>query len=260
METLSVIIPVYNRTYSVRDAIESVLIQSVKPSEIIVIDDGSSFDMALYLKNYLHHIRLIKLNDNKGVSFARNVGIEAAHGEYIAFLDSDDLFLPKKIEYQLNYMKENNLYISHTDEFWFRPGKWINQGKSNKRYGGYIFDKILDKCRISPSSLIVHKSVFNNVGYFNENLRVCEDYELFLRIALKYNIGYLEKKLIIKRAVEKNSLSANIKHIEYIRYKILEKMYGDNSMLLDYNKQKMVEEELERKKRIIGPFHSESKE
>ena len=123
MKTVSVIIPVYNRTFSIRDAVESVLIQSVKPSEIIVIDDGSSFDMVLYLKNYMQHIRLIKLNENKGISFARNTGIKAACSEYIAFLDSDDLFLPEKLEYQLNYMAENNLYISHTDEFWYRKDR-----------------------------------------------------------------------------------------------------------------------------------------
>ena len=82
MKTVSVIIPVYNRTFSIRDAVESVLIQSVKPSEIIVIDDGSSFDMVLYLKNYMQHIRLIKLNENKGISFARNTGIKAACSEY----------------------------------------------------------------------------------------------------------------------------------------------------------------------------------
>ena len=202
----------------------------------------------------MHHIRLIKLNENKGVSFARNTGIKAASGEYIAFLDSDDLFLPEKLEYQINYMKENNLLISHTDEFWYRKDRWINQGKSNKRYGGYIFDKILDKCRISPSSLIVHKSVFDEAGYFNEDLRVCEDYEISLRFALKYKIGYLEKKLIIKRAVEENSLSAGISHIEYIRYEILEKLYRENANILDKNTKIILINELERKKNIIKPF------
>ncbi len=254
MNTVSVIIPVYNRTFSIRDAVESVLIQSIKPSEIIVIDDGSSFDTASYLKNYMHHIRLIKLNKNEGVSFARNTGIKAACGEYIAFLDSDDLFLPKKLECQINYMDENNLLISHTDEFWYRKDSWVNQGKSNKRYGGYIFDKILDKCRISPSSLIAHKSVFDKSGYFNEDLKVCEDYEISLRFALKYKIGYLEKKLIIKRAVEENSLSAGICHIEYIRYEILEKLYRKINNTLDLNSKNALIREIERKKQIISPF------
>ena len=120
--------------------------------------------------------------------------------------------------------------------------------------GGYIFDKILDKCRISPSSLIVHKSVFDKSGYFNEDLKVCEDYEISLRFALKYKIGYLEKKLIIKRAVEENSLSAGICHIEYIRYEILEKLYRKINNTLDLNSKNALIREIERKKQIISPF------
>ncbi len=237
-----------------RDAIESVLIQSFKPLEIIVIDDGSSINMMSYLKNYMHHISLIKLEKNKGVSFARNIGIKKASGEYIAFLDSDDLFLPNKLEYQINYMNENDLYISHTNEFWYRKDRWVNQSKNNKRYGGYIFDKILDKCRISPSSLIVHKSVFDEAGLFDEDLRVCEDYEISIRFALKYKIGYIEEKLIIKRAIEENSLSANIEHIEYIRYSILERIYKNMKNGLDLTSQQALINEINRKKHIIRPF------
>mgnify|MGYP003373179354 FL=1 len=99
MDTVSVIIPVYNRDYSLRDAIESIIIQSYKPSEIIVIDDGSFFNIVDILKNYKSHIKFIKLNNNKGVSSARNKGIENATGNYIAFLDSDDIFLPKKLKH-----------------------------------------------------------------------------------------------------------------------------------------------------------------
>lgn len=254
MQKVSVIIPVYNRTFSIRDAVESVLIQSIKPSEIIVIDDGSSFNMQSYLKNYLSHINLITLEENKGVSFARNTGIKAARGEYIAFLDSDDLFLPEKLSCQIQFMQENNYLVSHTNEFWYRKGKWINQGKTNNRYGGFILDKILDKCRISPSSLIVHKSVFDEAGMFNEDLRVCEDYELSLRIAARFKIGYLEKKLIIKRAVEENSLSAGILHIEYIRYNILCNFYEENKSFLSTSDREKVEKEILRKQQIISKF------
>lgn len=251
MHKISVVIPVYNRTLSLRDSIESVLLQSIKPLEIIIVDDGSCFNILTYLKNYLSHIKVITLDSNKGVSFARNIGIKASMGEYIAFLDSDDLFLPKKLEHQINYMQENSLLISHTDEYWYKNNKWINQGKSNKRYGGYILNKILDKCRISPSSLMVHASVFNTTAYFNENLRVCEDYDIFLRFALKYKIGYLEKKLIIKRNIEENSLSASIKHIESIRLDILNNFYNSYLNSLDDNIKNIIEKEIERKKIIV---------
>lgn len=102
---------------------------------------------------------------------------------------------------------------------------------------------------------MVHKSVFDEAGYFNEDLRVCEDYEISIRFALKYKIGYLEKKLIIKRAVEENSLSATIKHIEYIRYKILNKIYEKNKSLLSKEYKTSVEQEILRKKQIIGDYH-----
>lgn len=254
MDTVSVIIPVYNRDYSLRDAIESIIIQSYKPSEIIVIDDGSFFNIVDILKNYKSHIKFIKLNNNKGVSSARNKGIENATGNYIAFLDSDDIFLPKKIETQLKFMQDNNFLISHTNEFWYKKDRYINQGKTNNRYGGYILDKILDKCRISPSSLMVHKSIFDNVGLFNEDLKVCEDYEFSMRVALKYNVGYLKNKLIIKRAVEENSLSASIKHIEYIRYNILNDFYNQNKEYIDNKDKKYILQEIQRKRDIISPF------
>ena len=101
---------------------------------------------------------------------------------------------------------------------------------------------------------IVHKSVFDEAGYFNEDLRVCEDYEISLRFALKYHIGYLEKKLIIKRAVEENSLSKGIKHIEHIRYEILEKLYRNINNMLDLDLKNAMINEIERKKHIISPF------
>lgn len=254
MDTVSVIIPVYNRDYSLRDAIESVIIQSYKPSEIIVIDDGSFFNIEDILKNYKSHIKFIKLNNNKGVSSARNEGIKNATGDYIAFLDSDDIFLPKKIETQLKFMQDNNFLISHTNEFWYKKDRYINQGKTNDRYGGDILDKILDKCRISPSSLMVHKSIFDNVGLFNEDLKVCEDYEFSMRVALKYNVGYLKNKLIIKRAVEENSLSASIKHIEYIRYNILNDFYNQNQDKLSINHNTAIKNEIKRKENIVKVF------
>lgn len=248
--SLGVIIPVYNRYFSLRDAIESVFLQSIKPSEIIIINDGSSFNYTDYLSSYLPKIRLINLSSNMGVSYARNAGIKASNSEYIAFLDSDDLFLSKKLEYQLNFMLENNYKISHTDEFWYRKDRWVNQCKTNVRYGGFILDKILDKCRVSPSSLMVHKSVFQDF-LFNENLKVCEDYEFCLRTACKYEIGYLNKKLIIKRAVEENSLSAGIKHIESIRLDILKNFYKEYEKVISNENKSAVLKEISRKEEIV---------
>ncbi len=255
MSDISVIIPVYNRDISLKDAVESVLLQTYKPSEIIVIDDGSFFSAKEILKNYLNHVKIINHLSNTGVSSARNTGIINSSTKYIAFLDSDDIFLPNKLEMQLKFMKDNGYKISHTNEFWYRIDKWVNQVKSSQRYGGNIFEKILDKCRISPSSLMVEKKIFEKTGLFNTYLKVCEDYDISLRFALFYNIGYLDRKLIIKRAVEENSLSASIKHIEYIRYNILKNFYDIYKEKLSEEQSNAVLKEIDRKSQIIKPSY-----
>ena len=236
MSDISVIIPVYNRDSSLKDAVESVLLQTYKPSEIIIIDDGSFISAKDILKNYLSHVKIISHKSNMGVSAARNTGVINSSSKYIAFLDSDDIFLPNKLEMQLKFMKDNSYKISHTNEFWYRIDKWVNQVKSSQRYGGKILEKILDKCRISPSSLMVEKDIFEKTGLFDI-----------------YNIGYLDKKLIIKRAVEENSLSASINHIEHIRYNILKNFYEKYKDKLNKDESNAILKEIDRKTSIIKP-------
>lgn len=215
--TFSVIIPVYNRTNTLKSAIESVFSQTFTNYEIIIIDDGSDESVNKILKPYMGRLNYIKLKNNRGVSYARNIGIKAANGRYIAFLDSDDIWLPDKLQKQFDMFKQSALSIIHTNEFWYKKDRFINQGKKHKRYGGKIFDKVLDFCRISPSSVAIHKDVFRNCGLFDESMRVCEDYDLWLRICAKYEVGYLSEKLIIKRAITDDQLSDSIKYIEFIR-------------------------------------------
>lgn len=212
----SVVIPVYNRTDTLRSAIESVFLQTFKDYEIIVVDDGSDLSVAESLIPYMNRIHYIRHSKNRGVSAARNTGIIAAQGEYVAFLDSDDVWLPEKLKKQ-NDVFAKGWMVSHTDEYWYRKDRFINQGAKHERFGGQVFTKILDICRISPSSCAVNKSVFKKCGLFDENMRVCEDYDLWLRIANEFHINYIQEKLIIKRAVTEDQLSASIKHIEFIR-------------------------------------------
>jgi len=211
--TFSVIIPVYNRTVTLKSAIESVLCQSFKDFEIIVVDDGSNDSVAKSLKPYMGLIHYIRIDKNKGVSHARNIGIKASNGQYIAFLDSDDLWLPNKLQAQCNELNKTGLQVCHTNEFWYRKDKFVNQGKKHNRYGGKIFDKVLDFCRISPSSVAIEKRAFDSCGMFNEKMRTCEDYDLWLRLTSKFDICYLPEKLIIKRAISDDQLSDTITHI-----------------------------------------------
>ncbi|MDR2870922.1 MAG: glycosyltransferase family 2 protein, partial [Deferribacteraceae bacterium] len=222
MITVSAIIPCYNRPQLVKAAIESIFCQhDISPAEIeiIVVDDGSK--PCLDLSAYIPRISLIRQN-NMGVSAARNAGVNAAQGEFIAFLDSDDIWLADKLAQQLGFMQKHGALVSHTDELWLRQGRWVNQGRQHQRYGGDILCKILDKCRVSPSSLMVRKDFFKAIGGFDEQLRVCEDYELCLRMAAQTKIYYLEERLLVKRAIDA-SLSQSIQHIESIRLTILER-------------------------------------
>jgi glycosyltransferase involved in cell wall biosynthesis len=244
---ISVIIPVHNRFWEVRDAVESVLRQKER-AEIIVVDDAS--EPPLTLTPYMPLVTLIALKENAGVSRARNIGVERAKGRYLAFLDSDDLFLPDKLSRQLAVM-ESGALASHTNEHWYKENRFINQSPKLARYGGDIFSKILDKCRISPSSFMIEREFFRSLDGFDEKLRYLEDYEFFLRAASREAIEYIEEKLIIKRAVTQNSLSAQIKHIESERQNILEDFILKNARYIKPTDLDAAKAELERKRKIV---------
>jgi glycosyltransferase involved in cell wall biosynthesis len=221
---ISVVIPVFNRIQSLKRAIESVLCQNEKNCEILIIDDGSTLDIKNAISHYLKHpkIKYYKINTNKGVSFARNVGIRYAVGNFIAFLDSDDIWLPFKLKIQLELLNDElKNYIIHTDEFWLKNGKFLNKPANKIGINGEVYIHIIDKCRVSPSTVLISRCVFEKIGLFNEFLRVCEDYEFFLRASLFFKFTYINIKSIIKISESNDQLSKNIKHIEYIRLNIL---------------------------------------
>ncbi len=197
----SVIIPTYNRSALVKQAIESVLAQTLKPNEIIVVDDGSTDSTYKTLKKY--DITYIKTK-NRGVSSARNLGIKRANSKWIAFLDSDDLWLKDKMEKQIDFhINNSDCFFSHTLEKWQRDGRFVKYSKRLQKPEGFCFLENISACKIACSSVFLHISLFEDVGYFDEELRVCEDYDLWLRIAYKYKIGLIKEELIIKRAGHK---------------------------------------------------------
>jgi glycosyltransferase involved in cell wall biosynthesis len=206
---ISVIIPTYNRASFVEKALQSVLQQTHPPLEIIVVDDGSTDHTENILNPYLKNISYIK-QQNRGVSAARNLGIKQANEQWIAFLDSDDLWKPKKLQKQIQAIEKKDDYkICYTNEEWRRNGQWKNQKKIHQKYSGWIYEKCLPLCILSPSSVIIHKSVFSEVGLFDENMPACEDYDLWLRITLKYPALFVDEKLIVKQAGDWEQLSKN---------------------------------------------------
>ncbi len=204
---VSVIIPTYNRGWTLKEAIDSVLSQGFENFELIVVDDGSTDNTLDILDGYARDIIVLR-QDNCGVSSARNAGIVSASGQFIAFLDSDDLWLPGKLAIQVDFFKSNpDAMICQTEELWIRNGKRVNPKKRHKKFSGMIFKHSLPLCIVSPSAVMLKKTLFTKTGMFDENLPACEDYDLWLRISCKYPIYLIDTPLIIKRGGHEDQLS-----------------------------------------------------
>ncbi|HPY75062.1 MAG: glycosyltransferase family 2 protein [Planctomycetes bacterium] len=205
---ISIVIPTYNRAYCLTQCIDSIYAQTFKNWELIVVDDGSEDNTAeiltLYIEKGLQYIK----QKNAGVSSARNKGLEHAKGMYIAFCDSDDQWIKTKLQMQYNaFQSDQSMILNYTDEIWIRNGKRVNQCKQHTKYSGWIFEKCLDLCIVSPSSVMMHRSFFETVGNFDETLFACEDYDLWLRGAIYYPYHFIDKALIIKTGGHEDQLS-----------------------------------------------------
>ena len=259
---ISVIIPTYNRAAVLPRAINSVLAQSATPRwtdpsfggkdaefEIIVVDDGSTDDTkSLYgvrrtaydenstpcnQSSVLRSPSAVRVRflsqSNGGPSAARNLGIRHAKGEWIAFLDSDDEWLPGKLKAQMKFFGENpDCLICQTEEIWIRNGKRVNPMKKHQKSGGFIFEKCLPLCVVSPSAVMMHRKLFDEVGLFDESLPACEDYDLWLRIACRYPIGLIEKPHILKYGGHADQRSREFPAMDRFRIQSLAKILSQN--------------------------------
>jgi len=224
---ISVILTTYNRSALVERAILSVLKQTRPADEIIIIDDGSTDETSELMARKYPQI-LYFWQENKGISAARNAGIEKSAGDWIAFLDSDDTWLKRKLEYQQKALLHNPEYlICHTNEIWIRHGKRVNPMKKHQKSGGYIFEKCLPICVISPSSVLLHRAVFDRFGKFDTELPVCEDYDLWLRMCAFLPVLYLEKALITKFGGHADQLSRSTWGFDRFRIQALEKIISN---------------------------------
>ena len=205
--SISVVIPTLDRRYTLPRTLDSVLNQTLPPDEIIVVDNGSTDGTSSMLKT--DYPDVICIHEAKlGVSAARNKGILFANGVWIALLDSDDTWHPSKLEEQLKANRNNPGHrLIHTDEHWYKRGKRVNQLMKHKKRGGYIFKDCLQLCCISPSSALIEKSLFQNIGQFDEDLPVCEDYDLWLRVSAQEPILYVDQPLTIKYGGHEDQLS-----------------------------------------------------
>lgn len=211
---VSVIIPVYNRIDWTIEAIESVLAQTHQNFEVLVIDDGSTDDVSKLIETCRKDKRIKYFcRENKGVSSARNFGIKKATGEYIAFLDSDDLFMPDKIETQLRYMAENDLSFSHTSYQKVDEQLKYLSFEDSGTFSGQCFPQIINYCPIAVPTVMAKTSVFKQ-NLFPENIRNGEDFCVWISIASKNLIGGIDKELSQVRITITNTLSNPRKHAE----------------------------------------------
>ena len=221
---IAVIIPTFDRQHFLGRAIDSVLSQTRPAHEVIVIDDGSTDGTVPWLKKEYPTVKLIE-QTNQGVSAARNAGIQQAQSEWIALLDSDDEWFPENRERQVKELqKYPEILFCHTDEIWIRKGVRVNPMKKHQKFGGMIFSKCLDICRISPSSALFSRTLLDDAGWFDETLPICEDYDLWLRITAKFPVLFINDPLIIKYGGHIDQLSRLVDGIEQYRITALEKI------------------------------------
>lgn len=251
MTDVSVIIPTFNRAQKVSRAIKSVLNQTFMDYEVIVVDDGSVDGTADSLKPFSDHIKYVAHKRNLGVSAARNSGINASQSPLCAFLDSDDYWLPEKLEFQVRFFKENPEAVAcQTEEVWIRDGLRVNPRKKHLKPSGSIFEPSLKMCLVSPSAVMIKRSLLHKVGMFDEDLPVCEDYDLWLRISCRYPVHLIDRKLVVKEGGGPDQLSSSRKGMDRFRIKALIKLL--KSGRLNDDQIRALLRELEIKCRIYG--------
>ncbi len=247
----SVVIPTYNRRDLLKKAVNSVLSQTLNNLELIVIDDGSNDGTKDLMSRYRDERIIYDHQENKGVSSARNTGLERAKGPFIAFLDSDDHWVPQKLERHAEYIKElPEVKIFHTEEIWYRHNKFLDQKKKHRKPSGFVYDNALPLCCISISTAVINKAVFDDIGVFDETFEACEDYDFWLRATNKYEVKLIPEALTIKDGGRPDQLSSKIWGLDRFRIRALEKMLTDRN--LDEKNYRSTLEEFDKKCRIFA--------
>jgi glycosyltransferase involved in cell wall biosynthesis len=251
MAAVSVIIPTFNRAVKTARAISSVLYQRLTDYEIIVVDDGSTDETKQVLHQFKNRIRYVAHKTNRGVSAARNTGLAVSKSPLIAFLDSDDYWLPDKLAVQKTFFDETpNTMICQTDETWIRNGKRANPGKRHLKPTGDVFKPSLALCLVSPSAVMLKRELLEEVGVFDEGLPACEDYDLWLRIACRYPVFLIPQRLVTKEGGHPDQLSARFKGMDRFRIKSMVKLLQESP--LSESQKKATRKELTRKCQVYG--------
>jgi glycosyltransferase involved in cell wall biosynthesis len=254
MPNVSVIIPTYNRARLLCRALRSVLFQTFTDFEIIVVDDASGDGTErcdLFSDRGRVPLRFVRLDAHCGVSAARNKGVAVSQGQWLAFLDSDDEWHAAKLQRQVRWHEENPTYrISQTKEIWIRNGRRVNPPRTHEKKQGYIFAQSLKRCMITPSSVMMRKSLFDEVNGFNESLQACEDYDLWLKITRTYPVGLINEFLLTRYGGHADQLSASVMGLDRFRIRSIIDQLGSGS--LSREQETLSRQELVRKSMIVA--------
>jgi glycosyltransferase involved in cell wall biosynthesis len=232
--SVSIIIPTFNRAAFLKEAVDSVCAQTTEDWELIVVDDGSTDDtpgvMAAFRDPRIRYVSQAR----GGVAAARNSGVALSRASLIAFLDSDDLWLPEKLRFQFQFFSLNPAAaICQTEEMWIRRGQRVNPRVRHRKHSGWIFKECLPLCIVSPSAVMMRLKTFDVLGGFDETLPACEDYDLWLRASLRYEIHTLSQMLTVKRGGHADQLSRQW-GLDRWRIAALEKILADPALAPEY--------------------------
>ncbi len=240
MPSVSTIIPTYNRPAFLREALASVLAQTYRDSETIVVDDGSANAardatrqiVEEYVRARSRPIRYL-FQPHRGVSAARNRGVAASRGELLAFLDSDDVWQPEKLAHQVAFFEaQPTAQICQTQETWIRHGVRVNPRNTHRKPHGDIFVQSLAHCLVSPSAVMLRRALFERTGGFDEQLPACEDYDLWLRISVREPVYLIDTPLVLKRGGHADQLSRQFWGMDRFRLIALRKLLDSGRLSL----------------------------
>lgn len=247
---VDVIIPTFNRAEYLERSIQSVLNQTYKNFKLYIVDDGSTDKTSEVLRVFEDDLRVSILKQvNKGVSSARNLAVANSSSPWISFLDSDDEWLPNKLEKQFNFLKINSTCrFLHSEEIWIRNGVRVNPKIKHNKNSIDLFKRSLEFCLISPSTVVMKRDLFLEHGEFDETFIVCEDYDLWIQILAFEEIGFLPEFVTKKYGGHADQLSTKFVAMDYWRIKSMIKLLNRN---IDQVKKDLVMEEIKKKLPIL---------
>lgn len=265
MPEVSVIMPAYNAASTIAEAIDTVIAQSFTDWELIICDDVSADETVTIVSRYLSdpRIHLLQLTENSGgASRPRNRAIAQASGSWLAFLDADNLWLPLKLEKQLAYLRQHpEVVLVHSNYRLLQNGQLHRMRYLPTRtceVAGNVYDRLIWRNSVDTSTVVLDPKVLNQIGLFDETLHLCEDHDLWIRVAKQGLFGYLREPLMIYRAhsgtgvfrsaenldrAEKSLLEVSCRYAQKIpgaRLKSLARVYGVMGLLYLENNNKPV--------------------